>query len=200
MSLKLSRRLSLKLPTLPPVWHQRWRVGRDKAAARWRQLTSREQAMLAGGAMALLLVLVVQIGVRPALDDIVRSDAKLPRLRAQAAQVDAVVQEALALQGSVRGRIPPSELGGELTASLTQAGLSGEHTVQAVAGSAEPAWEVRVTEVSAAALFVWLSSTPAQLRLSLQAAELARAADEAGKPMAARLTGTLRLIAAGEMP
>lgn len=202
MSARPSGRAPFKLPftvpALPPVWRQRWQAGRDKAAARWRQLTQREQAMLAALGVALLLALVVQVGVRPALNDIARSGTELPRLRAQAAQVDAMVQEALALHGAVRGRIPPAELNTELLASLAQAGLIGEYGLGAVADSAEPAWELRVTDVSASALFAWLASAPAQFRLSLQASELARAEDEAGKPVAARLTGTLRLVATGE--
>ncbi|VFR22984.1 General secretion pathway protein M [plant metagenome] len=198
MNSKLSGRLAVKLPVLPPAWRQRWHAARDKAAARWRQLTSREQALLAALGAILLLALVVQLAVRPALNDIARSGAELPRLRAQAAQVDAMVQEAQALQGAVRGRIPPAELGNELAASLAQAGLNGEHAVAAVADSADPAWDLRVSEVSAAALFNWLATAPAQFRLSLQSGELARSEDAAGKPMAARLTGTLRLVATGE--
>lgn len=185
---------------LPPAWRQRRDRLAGQAAARWRQLSPREQALLATLAGLLALVVIWQLAVRPAWRDIAAASSELPRLRAQAAEVDAVVQEALALRGAARGRIPPEAMAAELQASLARAGLDGQHAITPAPSEDDPAWDLAFEAVPAAAFFNWLSDVPAQLRVSVRSAEIGRTLDEAGKPVPARVSGTLRLVAGGESP
>lgn len=184
---------------IPPAWSRRWTQLREQADSRWRQLSTREQRLVLVMAALVAIALLIQLAVRPAWRDIDAAATELPRLRAQAAQVDAVIQEALALQGAVRGRIAPEAMEGELKASLSSAGVDGEHTIEPVSGSREPAWDLSFQQSAAAPLLNWLSTMPSQLRLSVQTAEVNRATDANGKPVPARVSGSLRLVA-GEDP
>ncbi|MEI2414710.1 type II secretion system protein GspM [Orrella sp. JC864] len=191
-------RKGLRLPALPPAWRQRWQRASEAGAARWKQLSAREQRLVAALGAVLALALAWQLAVQPAWQTVSASGPELTRLRAQAAEVDALVQEAQALQGAVRGRIAPQDMPRELAASLARAGLGAEAAITPVAGSAEPAWDYAFEQVPATALFNWISLVPGQLRLSVHSAHIARSKDAAGKPVPARVSGSIRLLAAGE--
>ena len=185
---------------LPAAWQRRWNRLREQADGRWRQLSSREQKLLLALGILAALALLIQAGVRPAWRDIDAAATELPRLRAQAAQLDAMIQEAQALQGAVRGRIAPDAMQAELKASLSSAGVDGEHALAPVADSRAPAWDLTIEQAGAASLFNWLIAMPAQLRLTVQSAEIGRATDANGKPVPARVSGSLRLVAGEQAP
>ncbi len=196
----VARLKAARLPALPAAWRTRLDAARHAGAARWKRLSGREQRLLVALATVLLLALLVQWALLPAWQTIQRSGTELTRLRAQAAAVDAVVQEAQALQRAVSGRIAAQQMPRELAASLTRAGLAPSASVTTVADAAEPSWDIALASVPAAALMNWIAQVPSQLRLSVRSAHLERSRDAAGKPVAARISGTLRLQATGDQP
>lgn len=80
---------------IPSAWQARWRKTCHQAGARWVNMTRREQRMVQALAAVLAVWLTVQVLVLPAWRDMVRHHQTLPALRAQMAEVDALVQEAL---------------------------------------------------------------------------------------------------------
>lgn len=181
-------------PAIPAAWHAHIQRLRTVARQRWTRMSEREQRLLTVAALLVFAALVFLMAIRPAWRDIVRHADELPVLRARAATVDALVQEALALRGATGARIAPSALTTEINASLLRAALGGEHTIKPVAGSTNT-WEVEMTQVSAAALFDWLALTPAQLRLTLKEARIERARDGEGKLVPGKTSGMLLLTA-----
>lgn len=181
---------------LPVAWRTRLESLRQHSASRWRRLSVRERQLLTVLGATAALALVWLLFVQPAWRAIDRHATALPALRAQAAQVDALVQESVALQGQRSARIAPAAMADELAASLRQAALGGRFSV-APAGSAEaPAWNVHLDSVSASALMNWMSRMPALLRLTLTRADIGRAIGESGKALAGKASGVLELSGA----
>jgi type II secretory pathway component PulM len=103
----------------------------------WQARQRRERQALAAGAAGLGLLLVVGVGVLPALDGIGRLERGLPALRQRAATLDAALREARDLrnQPAVAGA-PAGDLRAALSESLAGAGLHAEaRPVPATAGS-----------------------------------------------------------------
>lgn len=150
---------------------------RRQAAAWWAGRTPRERRLLSTGALFLALTLVWVAGLKPALDSIAHSQRLLPRLHTEAAQIDALVLEAQALQHRQSGRIEPAAIPQALQTTLRRAGLEASATV-ASSGATEDSlaaqWEIRVTDASAARLMEWLASLPSLLHLRVKTAELSR--------------------------
>ena len=181
----------LKLPALPATWRTRARPYTHAATQKWRRLSAREQRLMVLLSVLVATALIYLVGVQPAWRTIERHASELPVLRAQAARVDALVQESLALRGQRTASIAPQSLQGEIAASLSRAALGGEHTVKALAANAGPAWEISLSNVAAGALFDWMGHAPSQLRLTISEAHLNRALNPAGKPLAGKASGTL---------
>jgi len=181
-------------PALPAAWQARWRNARDAAGRQWTRMTERERRLARMLAIVLAAAALFLLMIRPAWRDAARWQAELPRLRAQAATIDALVQETRALRRNQGARVPLPAMEGELRASLEQAALGGSHRV---AGQDDGhAWEIRFENVSAGALFDWLMHGPALLRLRLEQARISRPRDALGKPVASRASGSVRLRAA----
>jgi len=134
--------------------------------------------------------------VQPAMRTLDRHARELPALRTQVATVDALIQESVALRNQRKASIAPEALGSELQASLSRAALGGEHKVVALANGDTPAWEIVLSDVSAAALFDWMGNAPSQLRLTLTHAHLERARNAAGRPVAGKASGVVTMTGA----
>ena len=180
-------------PKLPQAWTTQLGTINAARAARWRRMTVREQRLVLALCLLAGLALIYLMLIQPAWRTLDRHAQELPGLRAQAARVDALVQESLALGGQRNARIAPQALQTELAASLTRAALGGAYTVTALEEPDAPRWQIALTEVTAAALFDWVGNAPSQMRLTLTQADLTRAVGTSGKALPGKASGTLVL-------
>ncbi len=150
---------------------------RAQAGVWWATRTPRERRLLGIGATVVTLGLAWSIALQPAIDSIRRSLEQLPRLRAEAVQVDALILDALALQRSQPGEIEPSALSDALADDLRRAGLEASSTqVKSAPGSAEfaRAWEVVMEDAGASAVMDWLAGLPYRLHVTVDSVEFTR--------------------------
>jgi general secretion pathway protein M len=172
-------------------WLAGWRTSVEQARQHWIQLSTRERRLLRALAVAVLAVGLYVIAWRPAWHDIARWQDELPQLRAQAAAVDALVQEAQALKREEGHRIPAAAMEEALKTSLEHAALVGTQRVDRLENST--GWRVAFDGVSAVALFDWLAHAPGLLHLRLAEVRIMRPRDALGRPVAARASGTVQL-------
>lgn len=136
----------------------------------WLGLARRERAMSAAAGSFALLVLLYLIAIDPAWKARDRLGAELPRLRAQAAEVDALALEAKRLKG--RGVAAESAGAAKvaLEQSLTRANFGGVRVAvldeRRLAASAKG---VPVTQWLA-----WVEETARESRLRIAAARISR--------------------------
>ncbi|RYF73771.1 MAG: DUF4336 domain-containing protein, partial [Comamonadaceae bacterium] len=167
--------------------------------AHWTFLADWQRILLGNAPVEFLLEVFMRTSliylmlIQPAWRTLDRHAQELPGLRAQAARVDALVQESLALGGQRNARIAPQALQNELAASLTRAALGGAYTVTALEEPDAHRWQIALTEVTAAALFDWMGNAPSQLRLTLTQVDLTRAVGTSGKALPGKASGTLVL-------
>lgn len=178
-------------PLLPPAWAAAWHKAADQAAQYWKQLAPRERRLLRAMAVVIAAAALYMIALRPAWRDIYRWQDELPRLRAQAATIDALVQEAQALKREQGRRIPANDMEEALRASLTRAGLGGTQRIEKAEDG--KGWRIVFDDASPAALFDWLAHAPALLHLRIARAHIARPSDALGRLIPARASGTLQL-------
>lgn len=183
-----------KSPVLPPAWQARLDDARQRARAFWLQRTLRERRLLTVAAVLLGIWLLWAIAVRPALSTVEDSRKTLPALRADAAQVQALIIEAQALQRG-RAMVQDAEaVQAALGASLQRAGLSQasvERLSENAAGLAAR-WVVRIEEASATRVVDWLASLAFLLQLETRQVDLARSQVD-GRERAGLLSGTVEL-------
>lgn len=185
---------TLKKPALPEAWQLRLDDARQRARGFWLQRTLRERRLLTVAAVLLGVWLAWAVLIRPALDDVAQSGQALPGLRANVAQVQAVIIEAQALQ---RGRATVQDadsVQAALEASLQRAGLPQarlERLSDTAAGTAA-SWAVQVDQVSATRVVDWMASLAFLLQLETRQVDLARAVVD-GRERAGLLTGRIVL-------
>ncbi|CAM3358349.1 General secretion pathway protein GspM [Bordetella sputigena] len=182
---------TLPRPTLPPALLARGQAARQHAASYWTRLSTRERRLVRALAGVIVAALLFTIALRPALRDIAQWQDELPRLRTQAAAIDALVQEAQALKREQGKRIAANDMEDALRASLARGGLGGTLQVDRLEDGKR--WRIAFEGVSAAALFDWLAHAPAQLHLRLAQVKLARPRDSLGRPVPAHVSGSLQL-------
>ena len=143
----------------------------------------------------MLLTLTWLILLEPAWQTTSRLRGSLPQLRAQAAQLDAVVQEARELKRQAGNDAALSTpMPAALQASLAQAGLGdGLAAVNAVSASE---WRVELDNAPVQALLMWLQGLAFELRLQASAVELERPVAENGKLLSGSVSGTVTLTRA----
>ncbi len=182
----------------------------SKSAARARQalrpvlawhaaLTSRERLLVNAGGAVLLLFLLFTIAIDPAWTAIARARTDLPALRAQAAAVASLTNEAQRLRqrGAHATDAPLTQA--DVEGSLRRAGLPPDRgrVIQEAGAAGKPAsWRVEFKEVSSAALMRWSDSLAADLRLRVASVDLTRASTEYGRPIPGKVDGVMRLAAA----
>ncbi|MFA5490340.1 MAG: type II secretion system protein GspM [Candidimonas sp.] len=151
-----------------------------QAGAWWTQRSGRERLLLLACSAVIIVSLAWMLILRPALDTIAQSRELLPRLHAEAAQVQALIQETQALQRNQSGRIDPVELPRTLRASLRRAGLEASATLSETAGLAAGdgttrQWEFTLHNANALQVMEWLSGLPHLAQLRTTMVELVRA-------------------------
>lgn len=157
-----------------------WKAGaaaaRQQAGAWWAQRTPRERRLLRAGALVLSVALLWLAGLKPALDTISRQHDQLPRLRAEAARIDAMILEAQALQRRQSGRTSTADMPQALQATLRRSGLEAAASLQPAggAGSAATQWEIRLADASATHAMEWLAALPHLLHVRVTQVELSR--------------------------
>jgi general secretion pathway protein M len=160
------------------AWRRQLDALRQRAVAWWKERTSQERKLLCVGSAVIAAALVWTLGLRPALDTIAQSRGLLPRLHADAAQVDALILEAQALRHRQSGNIDAADLSGALRASLRRAGLEASSTLSETRNAANGSlrqWEIVLFNANAAQAMEWLAGLPYLLHLQIQTVDLARA-------------------------
>src|SRR5690606_23749983 len=90
---------------------------------RWAALTPRKRRLLGLAAGIALLALLWTVGVKPALETIEKQSLNLPSLRAQAAEIDALILQAQTLQRRRPANIDASDMPDALRDSLVRSGI-----------------------------------------------------------------------------
>ncbi|SHG93171.1 type II secretion system protein GspM [Pollutimonas bauzanensis] len=174
----MSARPLLSGSRLPAAWRRQADMRKQQAQAWWKERQPRERLLLQAGAAMAALALAWLLALRPALDTIAKSRELLPRLRADAVQVDALIIEARALQSGQSGAIEPAGLSAALQGSLQRAGLGAAGALAAIAepsGGPAQQWEITLQNANAARVMEWLAGLPYLLQLQTREVELARA-------------------------
>ena len=143
----------------------------------WKRRTSREQGLLRVAALVIFAALLWTQGLRPALHTIDQSRELLPVLRAQAAQVNALILEAQALRQRRSGSIDLPGVAAALQASLRRAGLDESATLKEVPpsdGDGFPQWEIALFDAHATRVMEWIASLPGLVHLHTRSVELLR--------------------------
>ena len=101
---------------------------RDQAARFWRSRAPRERQLIAGGAVALALLVVWLIAVQPALRTLRETPAELDRLDAQWQQMQLAALESAALRSA--SPVPPAQANEALRAATERLGGKGKIALQ----------------------------------------------------------------------
>lgn len=164
----------------------------------WAQRAPRERRLLRLGAAAVLAALLWWAGLEPAIRSIADANERLPRLRHDAAQLDALLLEAQHLERRRSGRLASADMEQALAATLVQSALDAETILSAPDDSAAGAqWEVRFHDVGAGVLMEWLAGLPAHLPVAVVSVDLSRSRVE-GRDRPGHVSGKVLLKAAAE--
>lgn len=163
------------------IWRQQVNTLSQQIRSWWNARSRQERKLLRLCAVVIVLALLWVLGLQPALRSIERSRVQLPLLHADAAQVQAYILEAQALQRRHTGKIDAAALTQALYTSLQRAGLQEATTLSEVHtpdSISMQQWEVAVFNASAARVMAWLAELPYLLRLQISMVELERASVE----------------------
>ncbi|MGA9704118.1 type II secretion system protein GspM [Pseudomonas sp.] len=146
----------------------------------WRGLALREKRLLIGAGLVLASLLTWWVLVQPALKKIDYWQAETPKLRAQAAALQVLLQDVAA---------PRQGDEAALRQALDGAGLQGHYQLQAL----EPGgWRLTFDNAPADAVVGWLLGNPHSFSLEVSEARLQRAED-AINHSAGIVSGTVRM-------
>jgi general secretion pathway protein M len=147
----------------------------DRLRAWWLGLAHRERVLTAAAGAFVVLALLFLIAIEPAWKARVRLAAELPRLRAQAAEVDALALEARGLKSRVVAAESVGAARSALEKSLAQAALGDVR----VAVLDDRRLAVNVGGVSVSQWLAWAEEAARESRLRIAAARLSRGAARA---------------------
>jgi general secretion pathway protein M len=152
----LRTRLERLRPSLPQAWRERF-------GAFWSARNPREQAILAGGAAVLALVIGYLLLWEPAADGRARVARNLPQLRADLAEMETLAQEARGLKA-----IPAPSLRGDALTQALQESL-GQYGLKAtrLAAGADNSVQVQLDKVPFGAVSTWLQDVRQQQRMKV---------------------------------
>lgn len=176
-----------------PGWRQHLDASRQHARAWWNERSIQERKLLRLGTLVVIAALIWTIGLQPALNTIQHAREQLPRLRADAAQVDALIIEAQALQRVQTGKINKTVLSDALSATLQRAGLEEASAFSEIPGAtagSTPHWEISVFNANATRVMEWLASLPYLLHVQTHSVELVRASVD-GRDRPGHVTGRI---------
>jgi general secretion pathway protein M len=134
---------------------------KQSAATFWNERNKREQNMLAAGIAAIVIALIYAVLLDPAMSGRKDLEKKLPALRQQAAEVQALAREAQAL-GQKAAAPPPALTRESVESSLAAKGLKTQNL--AVSGELVKA---QLNGASFAAITDWLTEMQRTMRLSV---------------------------------
>jgi general secretion pathway protein M len=137
----------------------------------WTGLSRRERIASAMAATLVIAALLYLAGIEPAWRARARLAADLPRLRAEAAQVDALAIEAKKLRTRALTADTPAQAKAALSRLLAEKNLPT--TVQE---GENQRLVVSMRRAEAAATIAWLKDASSELPLRISAARIARAA------------------------
>lgn len=140
----------------------------DALRARWTALAQRERLMVVGGAVVVAAALLFLVAVEPAWKARARSGAELPRLREQAAELQALLQEVKLLRGRGTASYTPEAAKEALAQSLAQANFASAR----VATLDERRVAVTAKAVPVAPWLVWVEQAARESRLRVAAAQI----------------------------
>jgi len=152
---------------------QKLQDARGRAATFWMARTEQERKFLAVGSVVLGLGLFYGVLLDPALTGRARLATELPLKRQQAAEMQSLAREAVALRGQT-SVAPPAMTRESLAASMAAQGL-GSPTVNITGEYAK----VQLTNVPFAAVVTWLEAARMDSRIAVQDANFV-AQDVAG--------------------
>src|SRR5690606_7434036 len=132
-------------------WRQQTHAIGQQMRSWWNIRSAQDQRLLKVCFVVVVAALVWALGLHPARKSIQQSRSQLPHLHADAAQGQAYILEAQAVQRRHAGSIEPAQLTQALQTSLARAGLHDRATLEEVAnvGSTERQWEVTLFNASA---------------------------------------------------
>lgn len=148
-------------PRVPQAW-------RDQFDAFWSARDPREQAILAGGATVLGLVLIYSVLWEPAADGRARLSRSLPAMRAELAEMETLAQEARGLNASPAPALRGDALTQALQDSLGKYGLKATR----LAAGADNSVQVQLDKVPFGAVAGWLQDVRQQQRLKITDARI----------------------------
>ena len=134
----------------------------------WIGLSRRERVFTSAAAALVILALIFLVGIEPAWQARVKLGADLPRLRAQAAELDQLAAEAKKLKLRTRTLESPEQTRAALTRFLAEKNVAGQLR--------DDGERVIVTakRADAAAWLAWLKDTTNELPLRIAAARMSR--------------------------
>ena len=135
----------------------------------WIGLSRRERIATAAAAALVALAVIFLAGIEPAWRSRAKLSADLPRLRAEAAELDQLAAEAKRLKLRTRTLESPEQTRATLTRFLGEKGVNG-------AQIREEGERVIVSakRIDAAAWLAWLKDTTSELPLRIAAARISR--------------------------
>lgn len=136
----------------------------------WLGLARRERAMTAAAGAFALAALLYLIAIEPAWKARARLEGELPRLRAQAAEMESLVQEAGRLKSRGVAAESPGAARAALERSLVRANLGGVR----VAVLDERRLAASATGVPVAQWLAWAEESARESRLRIAAARISR--------------------------
>ncbi|WP_019451647.1 type II secretion system protein M [Cupriavidus sp. BIS7] len=157
--------LTARLARLKPRIPERWR---EQFGAFWNARNPREQAILGGGAVVLVLVFGYLLLWEPASIERTRLARNLPALRADLAEMETLAQEARGLSAN-RG---PSLRGDALTQALQDS--LGQHGLKAtrLMATADNAVQLQLDKAPFGSVAGWLQDVRLQQRLKVTDARI----------------------------
>ena len=135
----------------------------------WIGLSRRERTATSVAAALAALTLIFLIGIEPAWRTRVKLGADLPRLRAQAAELDQLAAEAKKLKLRTRTLESPEQTRAALTRFLGEKGVNGAQ----IRDEGERVI-VSAKRIDAAAWLAWLKDTTNELPLRIAAARMSK--------------------------
>jgi general secretion pathway protein M len=128
----------------------------------WSERNKREQNMLAATMVVAVLGLLYVLFIDPAISGRADLEKRLPQLRQQAAEVQALSKEASALGGKTTAAPPPAMTRESIETSLSRKGLKA----QSVTVSGELA-KLQLNDVPFSATTEWLAEVQKTARMSV---------------------------------
>ncbi|MGR3889715.1 type II secretion system protein GspM [Pseudomonas sp. 1152_12] len=158
----------------------KWRRLRARLLLFWSGLALREKRLLTGAALVVTSLIIGWGLVQPALKKIDYWQAETPKLRAQAAALQVLLQDVVA---------PRQADEAALRQALDGAGLQGHYQLQALESGS---WRLSFDSAPADLVVGWLLGTPRAFSLEVSQARLQRAVD-ATAPSTGIVSGTVRM-------